>query len=80
MAKNKDLANRYKILFDKISKIVPEVYAGIALSLHRNYGWEYEQINDLFQSSQVIWQECNDRNENMVQMCEEETGIELRGN
>lgn len=57
---------------------MPEVYAGIALALQRNYGWDYEQINELFEGSQRIWEDCNEKNVNMVQMCADETGIELR--
>lgn len=78
MAKNNDLITRYKTLYNKINQIVPEVYAGIALALHRNYGWDYEQINELFEGSQRIWEDCNEKNVNMVQMCADETGIELR--
>lgn len=78
MAKNNDLINRYKVLHQKVHQITPEVYAGIALALHRKYGWEYEQINELFAESQVIWNECANSDVNMVEMCERETGIELR--
>ena len=78
MAKNNDLITRYKTLYNKINQIVPEVYAGIALALQRNYGWDYEQINELFEGSQRIWEDCNEKNVNMVQMCADETGIELR--
>lgn len=78
MAKNKSLINGYKTLYRKISQITPEVYAGIALALHRKCGWDYEQINDLFAESQTIWNECANSDVNMVEMCEKETGIELR--
>lgn len=78
MAKNNDLINRYKMLYEKVQQIVPEVYAGIALALYRKHGWTYEQINDLFCESQEIWQECVDLDINMVQMCEEETGIDVQ--
>ena len=78
MAKNNDLINRYKLMYQKIQQITPQVYAGIALALHRKYGWEYEDINDLFCESQDIWRECVDRDINMIQMCEEETGIDVQ--
>lgn len=78
MAKNNDLINRYKVLYEKVQQIVPEVYAGLALALYREHGWTYEQINDLFAESQAIWQECVDMDINMVQMCEEETGIDVQ--
>lgn len=78
MAKNNDLINRYKLLNERINTITPTVYAGIALALHRKCGWGYKRINDLFMESQKIWYECNEKGIDMVSMCEEETGIELR--
>lgn len=78
MGKNNNLINKYKMLYKKIEQITPEVYAGIALTLHRKYGWGYKRINDLFEESQIIWNECINSDINMVEMCEKETGIELR--
>ena len=78
MAKNNYLINKYKMLYKKINQITPEVYAGIALALHRKCGWGYKRINDLFEESQVIWNECINSDINMMEMCEKETGIELR--
>lgn len=78
MGKNNNLINNYKMLYKKIEQITPEVYAGIALALHRKYGWGYKRINDLFSESQTIWNECVNSGINMVEMCERETGIELR--
>ena len=78
MAKNNLLIEQYKTMYKKIQQITPEVYAGIALALHRKYGWGYKRINDLFSESQTIWNECVNSGINMVEMCEEETGIEVR--
>ena len=78
MGKNNYLINKYKMLYKKIEQITPEVYAGIALTLHRKYGWGYKRINDLFEELQIIWNECINSDINMVEMCEKETGIELR--
>lgn len=78
MGKNNNLINKYKMLYKKIEQITPEVYAGIALTLHRKYGWGYKRINDLFEESQIIWNECINSDINMLEMCEKETGIELR--
>ena len=78
MGKNNSLINKYKMLYKKIEQITPEVYAGIALALHRKYGWGYKRINDLFSESQIIWNECINSDINMLEMCEKETGIELR--
>lgn len=78
MGKNNNLINKYKMLYKKIEQITPEVYAGIALALHRKCGWGYKRINDLFVESQTIWDECINSDINMMEMCEKETGIELR--
>ena len=78
MGKNNNLINKYKLLYKKIDQITPEVYAGIALALHRKCGWGYKRINDLFVESQTIWNECINSDINMMEMCKKETGIELR--
>lgn len=61
----------------EISNVLPCVYAGIALSLHRKYGWGYKRINDLFVESQNVWTEAIDRGLNMAEMCLDETGIDV---
>lgn len=78
MAKNNDLINRYKTLYRKIEQITPQVYACLALALHRRHGWGFKRINDIFIDSQEIWEECLSKNINMIQMCEEETGIDVQ--
>lgn len=77
MKKSSYLLSVEKRLRSNIEKITPEVYAGIALALHRKYGWGYKRINDLFTESQSIWMECNEKGIKMVEMCEEETGISV---
>ena len=74
---NKRLVNQYKAMYQQINQITPQVYAGIALALHRKHGWEYEQIAELIEESQIIWQECVDSEVDMIKMCEKETGIEV---
>lgn len=80
MAKNNYLIEQMKRLHTATKNITPEVYAGIALTLHRKYGWGYKRINDLFSESQTLWEECTDKGLNMRAMCYDETGIELRAN
>lgn len=77
MAKNK-LAKELAYFEKKIKQIVPQVYACIALALFNDYGWTYEQIAELFDISQKIWQDNANRQENMLERCANETGIELR--
>ena len=51
MAKNKMLIEQLKLqakMKEQIKQITPEIYAGIALALHRKYKWGYKRINALF--------------------------------
>lgn len=75
---NKKLIERYKVMYQQINNITPEVYAGIALALHRTYGWGYERINKVFSESQNIWQGAVKEGYDVIQKCYEETGIELK--
>ena len=85
MAKNNALINAYRDVYKKnkelqkeIIQVTPEVYAGIALALHRECKWGFTRINRIFAKSQHIWDECNDKGVNMTRLCLEETGIDLR--
>ena len=77
MGKNNKLINQYKLMHRKIQEITPEVYAGIALALHRTHGWGFKRINDLFMESQEIWNECVQGDVNMIELCSRETGIDV---
>jgi hypothetical protein len=78
MAKNNYVIENMKRLQRTINNITPQVYAGIALALHRKCGWGYKRINDLFVESQEIWTECVETEVNMIQMCLDETGIDVQ--
>ena len=45
MGKNNFLINQYRKLQENIRDTTPTVYAGIALALHRKYGWGFKRIN-----------------------------------
>lgn len=78
MAKNNFLIEQMKRVQKVINNTTPEVYAGVALALHRKCGWGYKRINDLFNESQEIWAECNQSDINMIDMCLNETGIDVQ--
>ena len=78
MGKNNFLINQYKKLQTSIRDTTPSVYAGIALALHRKHGWGYKRINDLFNESIIIWNECIRSDMKMMEMCLEETGIDVQ--
>lgn len=75
---NKKLINKFKYMYQQIQNITPLVYAAIALALHRECGWGYTRINRVFALSQEIWIESEERGMDMIEMCKEETGIELQ--
>lgn len=74
---NKKFIEEQKTLYRNINSVVPKVYASIAIALHRNCGWDYEKINEVFAESQNIWTEYVDLGVDMLKACEEETGIAL---
>ena len=76
---NKALVNRYKAMYKQINLITPEIYASMAIMLHRK-GFSTEEIEDMFALSQEIWNECIDRDVNMIQRCLEETGVSVELN
>ena len=78
MAKNKNLIEQYKYLYRKASDITPSVYASIAIPLVENYGWNGDEVEDLFQLSQDIWQKNVTSRQTMLETCLELTGIDLR--
>lgn len=84
MAKNNKLINSLLLVAKRnrednraieAEKITPEVYAGIALALHRECGWGHKRINRLFKVSQDIWEDLEVAE--MCRLCYEETGIML---
>lgn len=79
MAKNNLLIANMKRVQREIDNVLPCVYAGIALSLHRKHGWGFKRIDALFKKSQDIWTEATERGINMAQLCLEETGIDVVG-
>lgn len=77
--KNNALIANMKRVQREIDNVLPCVYAGIALSLHRKHGWGYKRINDLFVESQKIWTEATEIGIKMDKLCLEETGIDVVG-
>ena len=76
MGKNNKLINQFKLMHQHIQNLTPEIYAAIAIAMHRN-GYTFEDIELIFAESQEIWTECVQSGVNMQKMCEEETGIDV---
>lgn len=56
-------------------QMVPQIYAAMAMALHRTHGFDYDQINAIFIESQHIWDSFNGKIDEMVDLCEKETGV-----
>lgn len=56
-------------------QMVPQIYAAMAMALHRTYGFGYERINRAFIESQKIWMDFNGKSDEMIEICEKETGV-----
>lgn len=54
-----------------------QIYAAMAIALHRAYGFGYERINRVFLESQHIWEDFAGKADDMVKLCKEETGIDV---
>ena len=76
--KLKEYDNRSKQkLKEEVNNLVPGVYASLAIALHRNWGWGFKRINRLFSQSQRIWEDLG--TDHMIELCEKETNILLKG-
>lgn len=55
------------------------LYSAAALALYRHWNKKHEAIIRLFEVTGDVWRGCADDNMNsMIQLCEEETGIEIQ--
>ena len=54
------------------------LYGATAITLWLQYGKRKQAIKNLFDMSRTIWVDCaKDHDHSMIQMCEDETGIEV---
>lgn len=60
-------------------QMVPQIYATIAMTLHHTYGFGYDRINRVFAESQAIWEGFVGKGDEMIDLCEKETGISVKG-
>lgn len=71
--------NRQLHVEEVSDKMVPQIYAAMAIALHRTYGFGYERINRVFLESQHIWEDFSGNIEEMIELCEKETGVRIEG-
>ena len=69
--------NRNENVAKASNEMVTQIYAALAIALHREFGFGSERINRAFQCSQDVWVDFVGTGEDMVKKCEEETGVKL---
>lgn len=69
--------NRVENINKASNEIVPQMYAAMAIALHRSEKFGYARINRAFAESQKIWESFNGHISEMVDLCEKETGIKI---
>ena len=62
----------------RIEWLVPRVYASIGLALYEKFEWEPEQIQELFNYSQAVWQSSTAEGWDMLDNAEEIVGAEFK--
>lgn len=67
--------NEAKNVAKASDQMVPQIYAALAIALHREFGWGYSRINRAFKASQDVWGDFSGDGAAMIALCEEETGI-----
>lgn len=81
MGKNNAFINAQKLIHKEINKILPNIYAAMAMALWNLLKMpddeKQEEIEDIFAESQAIWFDCADNDKDMLEMCEELTGIDV---
>ncbi|MBQ0112393.1 MAG: hypothetical protein KBT03_04605 [Bacteroidales bacterium] len=72
LKKADDLLNR------EADRVMDVVYTSTILALHRNQGWGRVRISHFMDKAQQVFNECGeDDTKSMIQLCDEETGIEF---
>ena len=60
-----------------INSLIPQVYASLVITLIDRYGWNFDEVKELLEQDQDVWNECNRQGIGMLQKCSEEYGIDL---
>lgn len=69
--------NRNNNLAEAADEITPQIYAAMAIALHRKFGFGADRINRVFMESQDIWLSFSGNGKEMIETCEKETGVRV---
>lgn len=74
--------NREAHMMAAVQKDTPQIYSALAIALYRLLEIPEEEkaeaISVVFAESQKVWTECVDKGLDILELCQKETGIELR--
>lgn len=62
----------------RIDWLVTHIYSAIGLSLYDKYGWDADQIQELFADSQELWQSSTREGWDILKNAEEIIGVEIK--
>lgn len=74
---NRQFVEQEKRFRRKIDELAPTIYAAFCIALHRHYGFGYERILRVLKETQILWHDAAVGYNDIVKICEEETGIDL---
>ena len=63
----------------KIDSVMPNVYASVAIALVTEYGWDKQQVADLFAFTGALWKKCSEKGITMCDWCTDICDIDVTG-
>ncbi|MBQ0112442.1 MAG: hypothetical protein KBT03_04850 [Bacteroidales bacterium] len=76
------MKNRVKKADEKLTRYaqieMDLVYFGTCIVLNKDYGWQKKRLKRLVDVAGEIFTECSGMDKSLVEMCQDETGIEFR--
>ena len=82
MAKNRMFHAKKKYIDHKMPPLLNQIYASIALAIWNILDMQDEEKNEIieavFAESQSIWYDVAESGEDIMQLCEDITGIDLK--
>lgn len=75
---NRIMARQYNAKVDKAAeKFAPQVYASLVITLMKHYSWSFEEIKELIEFNEEVWNDCARRKVKMIDECSKVWGVDL---
>lgn len=70
--------NKFLRMYERrLKEMTPIVYSAFAIAMKRQMGAEYDDILAVLAETQYLWEQANDGNINILDLCFEETGVNI---